>query len=57
MMSKSDSLNFSIRPSGDGYELLNTEGEVIAWMLDRIWALRILVALEQLQTQETKGNK
>jgi hypothetical protein len=36
----------SIRPSGDGYELLDAEGNVIAWMLDEKWAWRILVALE-----------
>jgi len=38
--------HISIRASGDGYELLDTDGEVIAWTLDRTWALRILVALE-----------
>jgi hypothetical protein len=37
---------FSIRASGDGYELLDAKGEVIAWTLDRKWACRILMALE-----------
>jgi len=43
MMNNSE---FSIRNSGDGYELLDASGDVIAWALDRIWALKILVALE-----------
>ncbi len=45
------SLNFSIKSSGDGYELVNANCEVIAWTLDRKWALRILLALELLNEE------
>jgi len=41
-----DSEQFSVRISGDGYELLNSDGEVIAWTLEKKWALQILLALE-----------
>jgi hypothetical protein len=46
-----------MRQTGDGYELLNADGEVVAWTLDRIWALKILLALEQLQLQERNETK
>ena len=38
--------NYSIRTSGDGFELLDGQGETVAWTLDRKWALRILLGLE-----------
>lgn len=41
---------FSVVQSGDGYELISPDGQVIAWMLDWKWALQILLALE-LQAQ------
>ncbi len=39
---------YSIKESGDGFELIDSEGKVIAWMLDRKVALKILLALELL---------
>jgi hypothetical protein len=39
---------FSARASGDGFELLDPGGNIIAWTLDGKWALRILLALELL---------
>lgn len=47
-------LKYSVRPSGDGYELLDFDGEVIAWTLDRKWALRILLALELQSSMESE---
>jgi len=43
-----DSEQFSVRHSGDGYELLNSDGKVIACTLEKKWALRIVMALEGL---------
>ena len=42
----------SSRKSGDGYELLDAQGEVVAWVFDRIWALKILLALELMNQQD-----
>ena len=39
---------FSIRQSGDGYQVLDASGNAIAWTLDRKWALQILLGLEFL---------
>lgn len=44
-------LHFALKASGDGYELLDADGDVIAWTLDRKWALRILMALETDQEE------
>jgi hypothetical protein len=44
---------FSIRTSGDGCELLNSDGEVVAWTLDHKWAWRILVALEMYDPMDS----
>jgi hypothetical protein len=49
-MTRMNSSSFAIRASGDGYEVLNPEREVVAWTLDRKWALRILLALEVFAT-------
>jgi hypothetical protein len=37
---------FYLRTNGDGFEMLDANGQVIAWTLDSTWGLRILVALE-----------
>ena len=50
MTSKPD---FSTRASGDGYELLDANGEVIAWTLDEQWAWRILMALDSTEAPTT----
>jgi hypothetical protein len=52
MANKSDSLRFSIKESGDGFEVLDARGEVIAWALDKHWALRILLGLELVVADE-----
>jgi hypothetical protein len=57
MTNELDGLHFSIRESGDGYELIDKEGKVVVWMLDKRRALRMFVALEQLQSNQTKGTK
>jgi hypothetical protein len=57
MTPNADTPAFSIKASGDGYEILCPEGEVVAWTLDRQWALRIVLALEQSELQGTKGTK
>ena len=44
-------LTFSLRESGDGYELFDPDGEIIAWTMDRKWALRILLGLRLLNEQ------
>jgi len=49
---ESNGASYSARPSGDGYEILNADGEVIAWTLDRIWSLRILLGLELAASRE-----
>ena len=52
--------NVTIRASGDGFELLDDKGEVVAWTLDRKWALKILLGLELLEgsdRQETPEPK
>ena len=38
--------SYSAKASGDGYELLDPDGNVIAWTFDQQWAWRIIVALE-----------
>jgi hypothetical protein len=50
MANNANGLTYSIRVSGHGYELLDTDGEVVAWILDRKLALTILLALEMLDT-------
>jgi hypothetical protein len=52
MASKSSRPTFSIKESGDGYELLNPDGEVIAWTLDKQWAWRIVMGLELLDAND-----
>jgi hypothetical protein len=39
-------MNLSIKESGDGFELIDAQGEVVAWMLEKKWALKILFGLE-----------
>lgn len=41
-------LNFSVLQSGDGFEILDFDGKVVAWTLDRTLALRIVLGLELL---------
>jgi hypothetical protein len=44
--------NYSARATGDGFELCDADGRVVAWTLDAQWAWRILVALERLALDE-----
>ena len=44
--------SYSLRQSGDGYELLDAQGEVIAWTFDHRWALKILTALELMDSRD-----
>ena len=55
-MSELNGLTYSIRASGDGFEILDTDGRVVAWTLDKKWAWRILVALE-LFNDSLEGKK
>jgi len=50
--------DWNLIKSGDGYGLLDAEGNIVAWTLDKKWALRILLALEleQMEAKE-QGNK
>ena len=41
-------LTFSIKESGDGFVLLDDQGKTVAWTLDRLLALQILLGLEFL---------
>ena len=41
-------MTYSIRQSGDGFEILDAQGNTIAWTLDKAWALQILLGLEFL---------
>jgi hypothetical protein len=45
-MTNSDEIEFFVSDSGDGFELLDVNGDVIAWTLDKFWAWRIVLALE-----------
>jgi hypothetical protein len=56
-MQRSEAAELSIKESGDGYELVNSDGIVIAWTLDRILALRILLALEMLDADDQQPAK
>lgn len=59
MKDRPPSLTYSLRDSGDAFELLDSDGVVIAWALDRLWALEILLALElaQLRKREAANEK
>lgn len=50
--------HYTARPSGDGYELLDPDGKVLAWTADSQWAWRIIVALEAevLRQRTTPGD-
>jgi len=38
---------FAARPCGStGHEILNQDGEVVAWTVDSVWAARIVELLE-----------
>lgn len=46
MTSNRDSIELFVRDSGDGFEVLDANGIVIAWTLNRFWAWCIILALE-----------
>ena len=49
-------MSYSIRQSGNGFEVLDAQGDAVAWTLEKKWALKILLGLELLEGSPTNNS-